>query len=197
MSISGDGRETTDGGLCPVRNDLTRQYIDGVGDTSPRIFLSSIGDRVDFNRPFCLGFTMLTTNASNSAPLVSIVITTSRLSVFALVVDNAGVTLTFDKSSVTFPAPQFADGNPQQLQICANGTMATLYSNCDSQGSLPFATGSSTVDFSRTVVLLILRSVVTNETFQVSASYLALYIKIMHNIKEEFKFNCSHYVYTK
>ncbi len=115
LSISGDGQETTDGGLCLVRNDLTRQYI--AGSTSS-VFFTQISNKVDFNRPFCLGlwFTMLTTNASSSAPLVSITNPSSLLPVFALVVDNAGVTLTFDGSSVTFIAPpQFADGNPQQL----------------------------------------------------------------------------------
>ncbi len=145
MGISGQGRETTDG----ARNDLTRQYIDSVGDTSPRVFFSTIEDRVDFNHSSCLGFTMLTTNSSNPAPLMLIVGPPGPfpLVVFSLVVDNAGVTLTFDQANVTFPTPQFANGNPHQLQICTDGTMATLYSNCGSLDSLPFATGSSAVDY--------------------------------------------------
>ncbi len=109
------------------------------------------------------------------------------LVVFSLVVDNAGVTLTFDQANVTFPAPQFANGKPHQLQICTDGTMASLYSNYGFIGSLPFATGSSTVDLSN-AIMFILRNVVTNEIFEVNISYLALQIKIMRNNYREF--NC-------
>ncbi len=177
ITDAGDGRETTDGALCPnpPRNDLTRQYIDGVGDIGPRVFFSALEeDLVNFNRPFCLGFTMLTTNSSNSAPLMSIVSASSAEPVFSLVIDSNGVTLTLGTSSVTFPAPQFADGNSQQLQICTDDTgMATLYSNCGSLGSLPFS-GSSTADFNN-AILFVLRSVTTEDIFQVSVSYLSLY----------------------
>ena len=160
---------------------MTRQYIDGVG---PRVFFDALEeDLVNFNRPFCLGFTMLTTNSSNSAPLMSIVSASSAEPVFSLVIDTAGVTLTLGTSSVTFPAPQFANGNSQQLQICTDGTMATVYSNCGSRGSLPFS-GSSTADFNN-AILFVLRSVTTEDIFEVSVSYLALYIKIMHDIRRE------------
>ncbi len=186
VTDAGDGRETSVGALCPnlPRNDLTRQYIDGVGDIGPRVFFSSLEeDLVNFNRPFCLAFTMLTTNSSNSAPLMSIVSASSAEPVFSLVIDSAGVTLTLGTSSVTFPAPQFADGNSQQLQICTNGADATLYSNCGSLGSLPFS-GSSAADFNN-AILFVLRSVTTKDIFQVSVSYLALYIKNHARYKEE------------
>ncbi len=101
--------------------------------------------------------------------------------VFSLVIDSAGVTLTLGSSSIIFPAPQFADGNAQQLQICTDGTEATLYSHCGSLGSLPFS-GSSAADFNNTL-LLVLRSVTTEYDFQVSVSYLDLYIKIMHDTR--------------
>ena len=184
VTDAGDGRETSVGALCPnpPRNDLTRQYIDGVGDIGPRVFFSALTeDLVNFNSPFCLAFTMLTTNSSNSAPLMSIVSASSAEPVFSLVIDSAGVTLTLGTSSVTFPAPQFADGNAQQLQICTDGTMATIYSNCGSLGSLPFS-GSSTADFNN-AILFVLRSVITEDIFQVSVSYLAFYIKIMHDTR--------------
>ncbi len=184
ITDAGDGRETSVGALCPnpTRNDLTRQYVDGVGDISPRVFFAALTeDLVNFNSPFCLGFTMLTTNALNSAPLMLIVSVSSAGSVFSLVVDSAGVTLTLGTSNVTFPAPQFADGNAQQLQICTDGVQATLYSNCGSVGSLSFS-GSSTADFNN-AILFVLRSVITEDIFQVSVSYLAFYIKIMHDTR--------------
>ena len=97
---------------------------------------------------------------------------------FSLVVDSVGVSLTFDQFRSIFFVPQFADGNPQQLQMCVDGIMATLYSNCKILGSLSFPTGSSTVDLSNAFVF-ILRNAVTNEIFEVNISYLALHIKII------------------
>ncbi len=157
-----------------MRNDLTRQFLARGGENAPRVFFTSIinaGDRiVNYNNPFCLGFTAETTNPSNPSPLAAIVAPSDTTPALSLVLDGSGVNLTIAGVSASFPGSQFATGT-QQLQICTTATTATLYSNCGLVATIPFS-GYNINDDLTTALMFILSDILGTEIFEVSVSYL-------------------------
>ncbi len=179
ISISGGEFEEAVGGLCPSRNDLTRAFLNRGSETGPRVFYTSVTEGiVNFNNPFCLGFTAETTNPSNSAPLATIIIPGVITPALSLVLDGNGVNLTIGGVSASFPGAQFSTGT-QELQICTTTTTATLYSNCGLVQTIPFS-GYSIDDISASL-LFILTDILGSEVFEVSVSYLLCTIKTMHD----------------